>query len=107
MEEMEENSGVVELDPESEPPHAVPEISLHALSGVSTPRTMLVTGLVRGRQLHILIDSGSTHNFVSLKFAKRLGYPTTSALAFQVMVTNGERLRCDEIYLAVPMEIQG
>ena len=23
------------------------------------------------------------------------------------MVANGERLRCDEIYLAVPMEIQG
>ena len=107
MEEMEENSGVVELDPESEPPHAVPEISLHALSGVSTPRTMLVTGLVRGRQLHILIDSGSTHNFVSLKFAKRLACSTTPALAFQVMVANGERLRCDEIYLAVPMEIQG
>ena len=47
MEEMEENSGAVELDPESEPPQAVLEISLHALSGVSTPRTMWVTGLVK------------------------------------------------------------
>ena len=49
MEEMEENSGAVELDLEREPPQAVLEISLHALSGVSTPRTMRVTGLVRGR----------------------------------------------------------
>ena len=57
--------------------------------------------------MHILIDSGIMHNFVSLKFAKRLGCPTTPAPAFQVMVANGERLRCDEIYLVVPMEIQG
>ena len=49
MEEMEENSGAVELDLEREPPQAVLEILLHALSGVSTPRTMRVTGLIRGR----------------------------------------------------------
>ena len=49
MEETEENSEAVELDPESEPPQVVPEISLHALSSVSTPRTMRVIGLVRGR----------------------------------------------------------
>ena len=68
---------------------------------------MRVIGLIRGKKLHILIDSGSTHNFVSLKFTKRMGYYTTPALAFQVMVANGEKLPCEEIYLAVPMDIQG
>lgn len=85
----------------------VPEISLHALSGVTTPKTMRVTGVIHGRKLHILIDSGSTHNFVSLKFARRMDCCKASAPAFQVMVANGDRLRCDEIYLAVPIEIQG
>ena len=70
MDETEENSRAVELDLELEASQTVLEISLHALSGVSKPRTMRVTGLIRGRKLHILIDSGSTHNFVSLKFAK-------------------------------------
>ena len=83
------------------------EISLHALSGVNTPQMMRVTGMIHGRKLHILIDSGSTHNFVSLRFAKRMNCCKAPAPVFQVMVANGERLRCDEIYLAVPLEIQG
>lgn len=107
MDETKENSGEVELGPILEALQALPKILLHALSGVSTPRTMRVTGLICGRRLHILIDSGSTHNFVSLKFAKRMGCSTTPALTFQVMVANGEKLRCEEIYVAVPIEIQG
>ncbi|KAF3960584.1 hypothetical protein CMV_014711 [Castanea mollissima] len=47
MDEMEENSGAVELELENEAPQAVPEISLHALSGVSTPRTMRQRWLVK------------------------------------------------------------
>ena len=104
---MEGDPGVVKLEPKNEATQVVSEILLHALSSVSMPRTMRVTGLIRVKRLHILIDSGSTHNFVNLKFAKRMGYYTTPALAFQVMVANSERLRCEEIYLAVPMEIQG
>ena len=85
----------------------VPKISFHALSGVATPRTMQVTSVIQGRQLHILIDSGSTHNFVCLKFAKQIECCKTLAPAFQVMVANRERLQCDKIYLAIPVEIQG
>ena len=68
---------------------------------------MRVIGMIHGRKLHILIDSGSTHNFVSLRFAKRMNCCKAPALVFQVMVANRERLRCDEIYLVVPLEIQG
>ena len=85
----------------------VPKISLHALFGVVTARTMQVTSVIQGRQLHILIDSGSTHNFVCLKFAKQMECCKTLAPAFQVMLANRERLQCDEIYLAILVEIQG
>ena len=91
---------------EEEDSTTTPEISLHALVGVSSPQTIRVTGIINGRPLHILIDSGSTHNFVSLKFAKRMGCCKTASPAFAVMVANGERLTCEEIYLVVPMEIQ-
>lgn len=91
---------------EEEDPTTTLEISLHVLVGVSSPQTMCVIGIINGRPLHILIDSGSSHNFVSLKFAKRMGCCKTISPAFAVMLANGEWLTCEEIYLAIPMEIQ-
>ena len=43
---------------EAEPPPVL-EISLRALSGVTTLLAMHVSGVTRGRLVHILIDSGS------------------------------------------------
>lgn len=68
---------------------------------------MRISGLIDGRRLHILIESGSTHNFVNSRVAKKLRCRPVTTSAFEVMVANGERLRCDEIFLAVPLEIQG
>ena len=67
----------------------IPEISLHALSRVDTPQTMHVRGMIQGKPLHILIDSGSTHNFVNFKFARKMGCCKVPAPAFHVMVANG------------------
>ena len=39
--------------------------SLHALSGVSTPQTLKIKGYIKCHQLLVLIDSGSTHNFIN------------------------------------------
>ena len=86
---------------------AIPEISLHALSDISTLQTMRVVGTIRGQRLLVLIDSGSTHNFVNVKFAKKMRCDKVAAPTFQVMVVNGDRLQCDEIYKFVPMEIRG
>ena len=55
----EESAEVEEASNEEEESATTPEISLHALSGIATPQTMRVTGLIKGRRLHILIDSGS------------------------------------------------
>ena len=84
-----------------------PEISLHALSSISTPQTMRVLGSIHGRKLHILIDSGSTHNFVNSKFVVKLGCCKVPAQVFRVNVANGEFLVCKATYPIVPMEIQG
>ena len=67
---------------------------------------MRVTGVIRGRQLHILIDSGSTQHFVGRKFTRRMECCKALMAAFQVMVANGEKLQCEEVYVAVPVEIQ-
>ena len=88
-------------------PLPVPEISLHALSGVTTLQAMRVNGVICGRLVHILIDSGSTHNFVNSKFARKLDRCKFPSPTFRVMVANSMCLQCKEIYLAIPMEIQG
>lgn len=78
-------------------PFPIPEISLHALSGITTLQAMHVSGVIRGRLVHILIDSGSTHNFLNSKFARKLDYCKVPSPTFRVMVANGECLQCDEI----------
>ncbi|XP_058740833.1 uncharacterized protein LOC131613154 [Vicia villosa] len=61
--------------PESESLHDFenPQLSLQALTGIANYHTMRVTGLHDKRLLHILLDSGSTHNFLDLEVAKSLG----------------------------------
>jgi hypothetical protein len=58
------------------------------------------------RKLHILIDSGSTHNFVNARFVVKLGCCNVPAQGFHVNVANGEVLVCEATYPMVPMEIQ-
>lgn len=41
------------------------EITLYALSGTPTSGTMRVMGMIRHKSLVILIDSGSTYNFIN------------------------------------------
>ena len=50
----------------------MPHISLQAFNGMNTYRTMRVTRWAKNTPLHILIDSGSTHNFLDIAVAKKL-----------------------------------
>lgn len=67
--EVEENSEEFELTEENS--HL--QISIQAMHGSVGFQTMRVMGHVGKRQIHILIDSGSTHNFLDENFAKKCG----------------------------------
>ncbi|GKC71967.1 reverse transcriptase, partial [Tanacetum coccineum] len=49
----------------------MPQISLNAMTGVNNYQTMRAGGHVGKQLLHILVDCGSTHNFLDLNDAKR------------------------------------
>lgn len=67
-----------------------PEISLHALMGSPFPNTMRITGYIKGKSITILIDSGSTHNFLHPAIAKQCGYYNQSNdAAMRVMIGDG------------------
>jgi len=108
---------IIEADPEEEEEiegvavetagEQDPQISLHALTGYTGPKTMRVSAQIGIRTILILIDSGSTHNFIDHKIAKILGLPITPITEFCVTVANGERLSCKEKYVDVKLRVQG
>ena len=59
-----------------------PEISLHAMEGRSRPQTLRVQGHLQNSPVSVLIDSGSTHNFVQAQVAKFLGLAMTPTTEF-------------------------
>ena len=68
------------------------EISLHALAGITTPQTMRVKGFFKKIPLTILIDSGSTHNFIDPQIARQDDYFVHPCSMFEVMIANGGTL---------------
>ncbi|GKA27552.1 immune-associated nucleotide-binding protein 9 [Tanacetum coccineum] len=72
--------------------NSVPHISLNAFTGRNTFQTMRVSGYVGKHEIHILIDSGSTHNFLDSNTAKRLGCPLRNTYPLQVTVANGNNM---------------
>ena len=50
-----------------------PCISFQAINWVQGFQTMRVTGYVGKKAIQILIDSDSSHNFVDVRLAQRLG----------------------------------
>ena len=68
---------------------------------------MRVLGEINGHQLHVLIDSGSTHNFIKSKLAEQLGLSIQSTSTFRVYIGNGDFLVCRFHCPEVPIIIQG
>ena len=58
-----------DITPPSDPPEVEPIISLNALTGFSAPQTLKLIGYIKHRKVIILVDSGSTHNFIHCNIA--------------------------------------
>ncbi|KAA8524177.1 hypothetical protein F0562_010393 [Nyssa sinensis] len=83
------------------------EITLHAFSGWKGPRTMKLQAFIGKQPVTVLVDSGSSHNFVSDRVACHLHLPVTSTKKFNVKIADGGQLSCQEKHEAVRLEIQG
>ncbi|WVZ07790.1 hypothetical protein V8G54_021136 [Vigna mungo] len=55
------------------PNFTYPQISVHALTGITNFQTMCVTFYHQKTPLQVLIDGGSTHKFLDIEVPKRLG----------------------------------
>ncbi|XP_059456434.1 uncharacterized protein LOC132186472 [Corylus avellana] len=100
-------SGQEEEDPGKFFLDADPEISLNAITGTPNPNTMRIMGVLKGQQVIILIDSGSTHNFVDSQLAERLGIVSSNRDAIMVKVANGQTVRSPGKSSDLCLKIQG
>ncbi|GJV14755.1 reverse transcriptase [Tanacetum coccineum] len=85
----------------------VPHISLHALNGVQSYQTMRVVGFMRKFIIHILIDTGSTHNFVNESVAKKIGCHLQTTGPLQVTVAGERNLISNTMCSAFKWTLQG
>eukprot|EP00253_Pinus_taeda_P022340 PITA_22340 len=72
-----------------------PIISLHALAGISSPQTLKIKGFIKHCPVVVLIDSGSTHNFIHQKVAKAVHCFVRAVSNFQVQIANGGTTKCE------------
>jgi hypothetical protein len=98
-----EEEGATEFDPDTYNPH----ISLNALEGVTGLNTLRVTGRVEKQPLIILVDSGSTHNFISSHVAAKLHCNLTTIKALTVQVADGGIMTCTSVCSNFQWSIQG
>lgn len=82
-------------------------ISLHALAGGATPRTMRVMGKIGEQLVVVLIDTRSTHSFVDQNLAKRIRLPVEKMSQVNVMIANGDSIPCKGCCMAVSFHLQG
>ncbi|XP_076911425.1 uncharacterized protein LOC143569378 [Bidens hawaiensis] len=74
-----------------------PCISLNAIMGMNSFSTMRVKGSIGTKPLQILIDSGSTHNFLDRGLATKMKCPVKSIKELSITIADGNKLPCTHI----------
>jgi len=82
-------------------------LSYNALKGSSGYGTIKFKGIINGLEIHILLDSGSSDNFLQPCIANHLKLPRTVAPNFQVLVGNGHSLVAEGLVNQLEVSVQG
>ncbi|XP_074278160.1 uncharacterized protein LOC141601756 [Silene latifolia] len=85
------------FDNEFEVNNVDPCISVNALAGNQAFQAMRVTGYIGKKPLHILVNSGITHNFLDLSLAKKMGLDLEKITPQAVTVADGNHLACQYV----------
>jgi hypothetical protein len=68
-----------------------PRISLASIIGITQPKTLKLKGHIKNDNVTILIDTGSTHNFLDIKIARKLKLFVYLVPYMKVMVEDGKK----------------
>ncbi|KAL4303860.1 hypothetical protein GQ457_10G003110 [Hibiscus cannabinus] len=106
----EENDNQEELlqiqDSHSEQEDDKLEISMNALTGSVRYSTIRIQGTIKGNPVSILVDSGSTHSFITPGWAKE-GLELVQTSPLIITVANGEKLHSTAKVKQLQWQMQG
>ncbi|WVZ69420.1 LOW QUALITY PROTEIN: hypothetical protein U9M48_018208 [Paspalum notatum var. saurae] len=81
-------------------------ISAHAVQGTESPRTVRMIGSIKKHEMLMLIDSGSSHCFISELQASKWPFWSLLTNPLSVRVANGAILKCTHELSDCPVWIQ-
>ncbi|RWW32020.1 hypothetical protein GW17_00003327 [Ensete ventricosum] len=70
--------------------------AMHALADYSNPQMMKVGGLLKQQPITVLIDTGSTNNFLNSKVVARLTLQIKGCNKFDIKVADDRIFNCDQ-----------
>ena len=82
-------------------------LSLNAMKGSNGVGTIRFTGQVGSIRVKILVDGGSSDNFIQPRVAQVLKLPIEPAPNLRVLVGNGQTLQAEGMIQQLPLHIQG
>ncbi|XP_061367568.1 uncharacterized protein LOC133310624 [Gastrolobium bilobum] len=85
----------------------VTHAALHILAASVNPRSLQLSALIRKQEVVVLIDSGSSHNFIRKQLADDLQLPMSRVTRMKVFMGNGEYMICEKKCVNVSLLIQG
>ncbi|PWA36166.1 hypothetical protein CTI12_AA602570 [Artemisia annua] len=82
------------------------KVSLSSVAGFTNNHTMRLRGLLGGKEIVMLIDSGASSNIISAHLVKKLGIQVTDTAPFSSILANGEIVRnqgiCKGVIISFP-----
>jgi hypothetical protein len=82
-------------------------LSVAAIEGVQGKKTMRLQGLIQHQEVLILVDSGSSSNFVRVELVQELGLVTTKTKPTIITVADGGQMQCDSVVEGLQWWSQG
>ncbi|XP_025635201.2 uncharacterized protein [Arachis hypogaea] len=108
-----DQDSAIEITEEDQTPPVLAEVmveplhlSYNAMAGIPTRRSIRFRGLVQGRDILVLMDGGSSDNFIHPTLVRRLAVPIHYSPRFKVEVGNGALLQCEGEVRDLPVSIQ-
>jgi len=95
------------LKPKGAVTEKMPELSLHTIDGTISPKAMRLLGQVNRKLVSVLLNTGSTHNFIDPRVVQRTGLTITPELAFSVTIAADDMLQSEGLCKAVCIKCQG
>jgi hypothetical protein len=100
-----ESPEITDINPPSNPPEVEPIISLNDLTNLSAPQTLKLISYIKHRKVIILVDSGSTHNFIHHRISQETHCYIHVVNNFQIMIANGCSMKCGRCCENVHLQI--